>query len=78
MAASTSSQGGPNGPDHLRASLSAGARAGAGALPGQANLWTSILDDVSTRRQKGSVPTRNLIVLGTVAFPSQFEVQERR
>lgn len=35
-------------------------------LPGEGNLWGSILDSVSHNRQKGHLPTRKLIVLGTL------------
>ncbi|KAH9817286.1 dynein light intermediate chain-domain-containing protein [Melampsora americana] len=33
-------------------------------LPGEGNLWSSILDSVSNNREKGNLPSKNLLVLG--------------
>lgn len=33
-------------------------------LPGEGNLWSSILDSVSNNREKGNLPSKKLLVLG--------------
>jgi hypothetical protein len=38
-------------------------------LPGEGNLWSSILDSVSNNREKSTLPTKKLIILGqSVSF----------